>query len=227
MARKVLGFERVLGTRELFAIAYGEIGSSLYFALGIVVAAALGLTPLVLLGTGAVFLVVALSYAELSTAIPETGGAETFTRRAFNDLVGFVTGWALFLDYVIVIALSALFIPHYLGVAIQSDSLRESPWDIVAAAFVIAGIAIARLIRHSRIHSGLVMIAALDLVVQGADRPPRRRVAARPGEAQRRLRARYRAGVGRRAVCDPARVPRLHRARDGRELRPGGRGARA
>jgi APA family basic amino acid/polyamine antiporter len=167
VARKVLGFERVLGTRELFAVAYGEIGSSVYFALGIVVAAALGLAPLVLLATGAVFLLVALSYAEASTALPETGGAETFTRRAFNDLVGFVTGWALFLDYLIVIALSALFAPHYLGVALGSDTLRESPWDVVAAVFVIAGIAIARLIRRSRMHGGLIGIAAVDLLVQG------------------------------------------------------------
>ena len=81
-----------------------------------------------------VFLLVALSYAEASTALPETGGAETFARRAFNDLVGFVTGWALFLDYLIVIALSALFAPHYLGVALGSDPLRESPWDVVAPA---------------------------------------------------------------------------------------------
>jgi basic amino acid/polyamine antiporter, APA family len=94
MARKVRGFERVLDAPALFAIAYGEIGSSIYVALGIVAAAALGLTPLVLLLTGAVFLLVALSYAEGTAAIPETGGAETFTRRAFNDLVGFVTGWA-------------------------------------------------------------------------------------------------------------------------------------
>ena len=88
MARKVRGFERVLDAPALFAIAYGEIGSSIYVALGIVAAAALGLTPLVLLLTGVVFLVVALSYAEGTAAIPETGGAETFTRRAFNDLVG-------------------------------------------------------------------------------------------------------------------------------------------
>ena len=107
MARKVRGFERVLDAPALFAIAYGEIASSIYVALGIVAAAALGLTPLVLLLTGAVFLLVALSYAEGTAAIPETGGAETFTRRAFNDLLGFVTGWALFLDYLIVIGLSA------------------------------------------------------------------------------------------------------------------------
>lgn len=167
MARKVAGFERVLGARELFAVAYGEIGSSIYFALAIVVGAALGLAPIVLLATGALFLLVALSYAEGATALPETGGAETFTRRAFNDLVGFVTGWALILDYVIVIALAAISVPHYLGVALGAETLRESPWDIVTAAFVIAAIAIARLLRSARVHLGLVAIAALDLLIQG------------------------------------------------------------
>ena len=82
---------------------------------GIVAAHALGFTPLVLLVAGVIFLIVSLSYAEGTAAIPETGGAATFVRRAFNDLVGFLTGWALFLDYLIVIALSALFLPHYLG----------------------------------------------------------------------------------------------------------------
>ena len=88
MARKVRGFERVLDAPALFAVAYDEIGSSIYFALGIVAAQALGLTPVVLLATGLLFLVVSLSYAEGTAAIPETGGAATFTRRAFNDLVG-------------------------------------------------------------------------------------------------------------------------------------------
>ena len=91
MARKVRGFERVLDAPALFAIAYGEIGSSIYVALGIVAASALGLTPVVLAITGLVFCLVALSYAEGTAAIPETGGAETFTRRAYNDLVGFIT----------------------------------------------------------------------------------------------------------------------------------------
>src|SRR5207342_1207671 len=133
MARKLRGFERVLDAPALFAIAYGEIASSLYIALGIVAGAALGLTPLVLLVTGAIFLLVSLSYAEGTAAIPETGGAATFVRRAFNDLAGFVTGWALFLDFLIVIALSAMFAPHYLATAISAHSLRDSPWDTLVA----------------------------------------------------------------------------------------------
>jgi APA family basic amino acid/polyamine antiporter len=167
MARKLRGFERVLDAPSLFAVAYGEIASSLYIALGIVAAQALGLTPLVLLLTGALFLVVSLSYAEGTAAIPETGGAATFVRRAFNDFAGFVTGWALFLDFLIVMALSALFAPHYLAEAISAPSLRESPWDTIIGCALIAGIAAVRLVRHTRLHLGSLAIALLDLVVQG------------------------------------------------------------
>ena len=137
MARKVRGFERVLDAPALFAVAYDEIGSSIYFALGIVAAQALGLTPVVLLATGLLFLVVSLSYAEGTAAIPETGGAATFTRRAFNDLVGFTTGWVLFLDYLIVIALSTLFLPHYLAASLSAPSLTREPVGRVIAVLVI------------------------------------------------------------------------------------------
>jgi basic amino acid/polyamine antiporter, APA family len=167
MARKLRGFERVLDAPALFAVAYGEIASSLYIALGIVAAAALGLTPLVLLLTGALFFVVSLSYAEGTAAIPETGGAATFVRRAFNDLAGFVTGWVLFLDFLIVMALSALFVPHYLAETIFAPTLRESPWDAVVGCLLIAGIAGVRLARRTRLRTGALGIALLDLVVQG------------------------------------------------------------
>jgi APA family basic amino acid/polyamine antiporter len=166
MARKIHGFERVLDAPSLFAVAYGEIGASIYVALGIVAASALGLTPLVLAFTGVVFGLVALSYAEGTAAIPETGGAETFTRRAFNDLLGFVTGWALFLDYLIVIALSALFLPHYVGAALDAEGLRGSPWDIVAAVTAIGVIGAVRFARRSKLHRAALAVALLDLTVQ-------------------------------------------------------------
>jgi basic amino acid/polyamine antiporter, APA family len=167
MARKLRGFERVLDAPALFAVAYGEIASSLYVALGIVAAQALGLTPLVLLLTGVLFLLVSLSYAEGTAALPETGGAATFVRRAFNDLAGFVTGWALLLDFLIVMALSALFLPHYLGAAISVPELRDAPWDALIGCLVIAAIAAVRLVRRTRLHTGALAVAILDLVVQG------------------------------------------------------------
>jgi APA family basic amino acid/polyamine antiporter len=166
MARKLGGFQRVLDAPALFSVAYGEVASSVYFALGIVAAYAVGYTPLVLLGAGLFFVVVALSYAEGTAAIPETGGAATFVRRAFNDLFGFLTGWALFLDYLIVIALSTLFLPHYLGAAFQLNGLREAPWDAAVAVGVIAAIAAVRLARHSRLYTVALLVAALDLAVQ-------------------------------------------------------------
>ena len=164
MARKVRGFERVLDAPALFAVAYDEIGSSIYFALGIVAAQALGLTPLVLLATGLLFLVVSLSYAEGTAAIPETGGAATFTRRAYNDLVGFTTGWVLFLDYLIVIALSTLFLPHYLAASLSAPSLTESPWDVLIAIGAIVLIVGAR---HRPAHA--------DPLDRARPRPPRHR----------------------------------------------------
>jgi APA family basic amino acid/polyamine antiporter len=166
MARKLRGFQRVLDAPALFSVAYGEIASSLYFALGIVAVYALGFTPLVLLVGGLFFLLVSLSYAEGTAAIPETGGAATFVRRAFNDVFGFLTGWALFLDYLIVIALSTLFLPHYLGTAIGVDALRESPWDAVTAVGVILAIAAVRLARRSQLHAGGIVVAGLDLATQ-------------------------------------------------------------
>src|SRR5207302_9687559 len=132
------GLRRELDAQSLFSVAYGEIASSIYFALGIIAVHALGFTPLVLLGAGLLFLIVSLSYAEGTSALPETGGAATFVRRALNDLAGFMTGWALFLDYLIVIALSSLFLPHYLSGALGIAALDRNPWDVIVAVCVIA-----------------------------------------------------------------------------------------
>jgi APA family basic amino acid/polyamine antiporter len=164
VARKLPRLERVLGAPALFSIAYGEIASSIYFALGIIAFKALGFTPLVLLATGLLFVLVSLSYAEGTAAIRQTGGAATFVRIAFNDLWGFVTGWVLFLDYLIVIALSALFVPHYVAGAFFTKIHR--PWDVVVGCFLIGAIAVIRLIRRTRLHSWAMIVALVDLVTQ-------------------------------------------------------------
>src|SRR5919204_3927434 len=166
MARKIPGLRRVLDERSLASVAYGEIASSLYFALGIVASYALGFTPEVLLVVGVLFLLVSLSYAEGTSALPETGGAATLVRRTFNDLAGFMTGWVLFLDYLIVMALSALFLPHYLAAAISSNALAHHPWDEVAGAYVIAGVGVIRLFRRPGFYSVGVVVAIIDLVTQ-------------------------------------------------------------
>jgi len=166
MARKLPHLQRVLDAPALASVAYGEVASSLYFALGIVALHALGLTPAVLGVVGVLFLVVTLSYAEGTTTIGEAGGAATFVRVAFNDLAGFLTGWVLFLDYLIVIALSALFVPHYLGLAIGVHSIARHPGDVAVGCVVIALIGLVRLLRPARLYSFSLVVPVLDLVTQ-------------------------------------------------------------
>lgn len=166
MAKKLPGLQRVLDVPSLAAVAYGEIASSLYFALGVVALFALGFTPWVLLAVGILFLVVALSYAEGTSAIPETGGAATFVRRAFNDPAGFLTGWALVLDYLIVMALAGLFVPHYVGHALGWDAITDAPWDTVVGVIVILGVAAFRLVRRTSLYRTAIVIAGLALASQ-------------------------------------------------------------
>src|SRR5256714_305882 len=166
MARKLPRLQRVLDAPALASVAYGEIASSIYFALGIVALHALGFTPLVLGLVGLLFLLVSLSYAEGTASIRETGGAATFVRIAFNDLAGFLTGWALFLDSLIVIALSALFMPHYLATALHVDALSRKPWDVLVAMAAIVVVALARAFRRPAVHTFGIVVPVLDLVTQ-------------------------------------------------------------
>ncbi|MGZ4340390.1 MAG: amino acid permease [Gaiellaceae bacterium] len=166
MARKLPRLQRALDAPALASVAYGEVASSLYFALGIVALHALGFTPVILAVVGVLFLIVTMSYAEGTTSIGETGGAATFVRVAFNDFAGFVTGWALFLDYLIVIALSALFFPHYLGLAIGVHSIARHPGDLIVGCVLIAAIAVVRLLRPTKFYSLSLAVPLLDLVTQ-------------------------------------------------------------
>jgi APA family basic amino acid/polyamine antiporter len=166
VARKLPQLQRELGGRSLFSVAYGEIASSIYFALGVVALHAVGFTPLVLVITGGLFLLVTLSYAEATSALPETGGAATFVRHATNDLAGFMTGWALFLDYLIVIALSAIFLPHYLGSALGVAALNRSPGDTIVAVGAIVLVGAVRLVRRPSFYAFGIIIPLLDIVTQ-------------------------------------------------------------
>lgn len=106
---------RVLGVFSLFSAGYGNVGSSIYYALGIVALVAMGATPIALGIAGIFFILIALSYAEGSAMFPEAGGSASFARHGFNNLTGFTAGWALMLSYIVTIAISAFVIPPYLG----------------------------------------------------------------------------------------------------------------
>lgn len=106
---------RSLGEPALFAVGLSAAGASIYFALGVVADRALGLTPLVFLIAAVFFVVTMLTYVEGNSLHPERGGASVFARYAFNELWSFIAGWAILLDYLIVMAVGAFAVSHYLA----------------------------------------------------------------------------------------------------------------
>src|SRR5687767_4737231 len=132
---KGAGLERVLGTGAFFATAYGNVGSSIYYALGLVAVFALGMTPIVFVIAGLIFVCTAATYTEATTMFPEAGGSSSFARHAFNELVSAITAWGQMLNYIITVAISAFFLPHYLGVLL--DPLLSAPADILCGVAVI------------------------------------------------------------------------------------------
>jgi len=106
---------RALGVFGLFSFAYGDVGSSIYYALGLVALIALGATPVALVIAGVFFIFIALSYAEGTAMLPGAGGSASFARHGFNDLVGSLAGWALAFSYIVTIAISSYTAPAYLG----------------------------------------------------------------------------------------------------------------
>jgi APA family basic amino acid/polyamine antiporter len=162
--RRQQGLERVLGTPALFATAYGNVGSSIYYALGVTAAFALGLTPVVFLIAGVIFVATSLTYTEGTVRFPEAGGSSSFARHAFDEVVSFGAAWAQMLNYVITIAISAFFVPHYLSVF--WEPLKENPWDIVGGAIVIA-VLVAINVVGVREATGLnVVLAIVDFATQ-------------------------------------------------------------
>jgi APA family basic amino acid/polyamine antiporter len=169
--RQSHGLERVLGTPALFATAYGNVGSSIYYALGVTAAIALGLTPLVFIVSGLIFACTAASYAEGTVNFPEAGGSSSFARHAFNELVSFAAAWAQMLNYIITVAISAFFVPHYLS--IFWAPLKTNPWDIVVGVVVVVllvGINIVGIKEAATLNVGLAVIdfaTQIGLVVLG------------------------------------------------------------
>src|SRR4051794_32013220 len=158
------GLRRTVGVPGLFATAYGNVGSSIYYALGLVAAHALGLTPLVFILAGGLFALTAKTYAEGAAMFPEAGGSSSFARHAFNELVSFFAGWALTLDYIITVAISAFFVPHYLGAF--WPALNHNPGDIIGGIVVIAALAPPNIRRLGESGKLNPVLAIVDLATQ-------------------------------------------------------------
>jgi APA family basic amino acid/polyamine antiporter len=162
--RRQQGLERVLGTPALFATAYGNVGSSIYYALGVTAAFALGLTPLVFVIAGLIFAATSATYAEGTVRYPEAGGSSSFARHAFNELASFGAAWAQMLVYVATVAISAFFVPHYLSVF--WEPLRENPWDIVGGAIVVILLVGINIVGVKEAASLNVFLAVVDFATQ-------------------------------------------------------------
>ena len=162
--RREIELERVLGTPALFATAYGNVGSSIYYALGLTAVFALGLTPLVFVVAGVVFALTAATYAEGTARYPEAGGSASFARHAFDERVSFVAGWAQLLVYVVTISVSAFFVPHYLS--IFWEPLNTNPWDIVVGAVVIVVLVALNIVGVTEAAKLSIGLAVIDFATQ-------------------------------------------------------------
>jgi basic amino acid/polyamine antiporter, APA family len=167
MARRIPRDEslaRVHGVGALFSAAYGNVGSSIYYALGVTAAFALGLTPVAFIIAGLIFTATAATYAEATVMYPEAGGSSSFARHAFNELISFFAAWGQMLNYIITVAISAFFVPHYL--AVFWAPLGESPGDILGGVAVVVLLA-ALNIKGTQESSRLNLILAIaDLLTQ-------------------------------------------------------------
>jgi basic amino acid/polyamine antiporter, APA family len=157
---------RGLGVPALFAAAYSAVGFSIYFALGVVADKGLGLTPLIFLAAGLLFGLTTLTYVEGGAMFRERGGSSSFARHAFNELIAFIAGWAILIDYLIVIALAALSVPHYL--APVSGDFASPGWEVGMGAAVIAAVSALNILNITgRERQGsLTLLALADLGLQ-------------------------------------------------------------
>src|SRR5687767_9361566 len=161
---KHASLERVLGTGALFSTAYGNVGSSIYYALGLVAVFALGMTPIVFLIAGLIFICTAASYTEATTMFPEAGGSSSFARHAFNEFWSALTAWGQMLNYIITVAISAFFLPHYLGII--WNPLLHSPGDIICGIGVVVFLGVVNIVGAKEAAGLNIFLAVADLVTQ-------------------------------------------------------------
>jgi len=163
--RRLHGLQRVLGVNALFSTAYGNVGSSIYYALGLVASFALGLTPVVFIITGVIFYLTAATYAEATAMYPEAGGSSSFARHAFNEFWSFFAAWAQMLNYTITIAISAYFVPHYVG-GLFWDALRHPPGDVFFGIGVIILLCLLNIVGVQESAGVNIFLAVTDFLTQ-------------------------------------------------------------
>ena len=153
-----------LGEPALFAITLSTVVSAIFFSLGVVAGRALGLTPLVFLLAGIFFALTMATYVEGSSLHIERGGASTFARYAFDEFWSFIAGWAILLDYLIVMAVGAIVISEYLTVF--WNELDEGFWPEAIAGGALLYVAVSNIRGLSADRIGSVLrLSAVSIVV--------------------------------------------------------------
>jgi APA family basic amino acid/polyamine antiporter len=169
VVRRAAKLPRSLGAPALFAASYGNVGSSIYYALGVTAAFALGLTPVAMILAGLIFVSTALNYAEGSAALPHAGGSSSFARRAFNGPIGFLVGWVQLLNYTATVSISAYFAISYLGVFNIFRELKENElWHVGATVVLIVFLMVVNVIGIQESSALNLVLAMADLVTQFA-----------------------------------------------------------
>src|SRR5258708_24012758 len=173
VVRRPAKLPRTLGAPALFAACYGNVGSSIYYALGVTAAFALGLTPLALILAGFIFVTTALNYGEGTAAIPHAGGSSSFARRAFNDPIGFIVGWVQLLNYMATVSISSYFAISYLGVfgkyvPLFAEFKTNEPLHVGATVVIIAFLIVINIIGIQESSALNLVLALTDLITQFA-----------------------------------------------------------
>jgi APA family basic amino acid/polyamine antiporter len=170
VVRRGTKLPRTLGAPALFAACYGNVGSSIYYALGVTAAFALGLTPLALILAGFIFVTTALNYAEGTAALPHAGGSSSFARRAFNEPIGFLVGWVQLLNYTATVSISAYFAISYLGIFGKYmpliNNLKTDEWHVAATVVLICMLIVLNVIGIQESSFLNLVLAFTDLVTQ-------------------------------------------------------------
>ncbi len=156
--------KRILGMPLLFAVGYAAVGFSLYFSIGLVADRGLGLTPLVFLAAGVLFVLATLTYVEGGAMFPERGGSSMLARHAFNELVSFIAGWAILIEYVIVIALASISFAQYLSPI--WGGFTHGAGELVAIAAVIVAVAAINIVGSIGRQAVVLALALADIGLQ-------------------------------------------------------------
>src|SRR5688572_15811160 len=122
------------------------------------------MTPVVFLIAGLIFMCTAATYTEATTMFPEAGGSSSFARRAFNEFWSALTAWGQMLNYVITVAISAYFLPHYLGGL--WEPLLTAPGDIICGVAVVVLLALLNIVGTKEAAGINIVLAIADFLTQ-------------------------------------------------------------